>query len=220
MDFRASKSPEKEKSMQRSPPYLKWKQYTSFVTTVTIFPKSKSRERRSDMKWRRKPRLELLQESSQAPFSRDTPPVSGSEHQRLALALHAYPQACHICSISQQLREAPAEACTPGVWARAPRRPGGAPPGEPGKPGAARQQLTILKAHVTGQRAAFQERGPAAAQPRRFPEPRASPSSRGAQEAAGYWACSALPRGEGLSTGHFSSWFEKGRMEKCAEGEI
>lgn len=133
--FRASKSPEKEKSMQRSPPYLKWKQYTSFVTTVTIFPKSKSRERRSDKKWRRKPRLELLQESSQAPFSRDTPPVSGSEHQRLALALHAYPQACPICSIIQQLREAPGWSVHTGGAEHEPRADQvERRPGSPGNP--------------------------------------------------------------------------------------
>lgn len=198
--------------MQRCSPYLRWKQCTSFVTTVTIFPRSRAGKARVTRSVERSDDLSCCKTLPRAPS-----PVTHLSLAQKRRGSYSRVTVNHKPVISAQSSRScfkhPAEAWARGDWAQ--RWAGSGFGWRASEELAAR--LRMLKPHVIGQRwSALLEQGASAAAEALMP-------SQSSESGPSYWACSASPPlYMGLSTenGHFSSWLEKGRIEMWAECEI
>ena len=173
-----------EKSTQSRSPYLRRKQCTSFVTIITIFPRSRARNARVTRSEETATSLSRRGENLvRALLPRHTSSLC-SEEQRLALSCHREPRLVISAGSPGSCYEPRAEARARGPGAR----DCAAGPAE-------RLQLRLRQPHVTGQgRSAFQEPGSAAARAPCLSELRVSQSRLRGRSGPSYGACSAPTR--------------------------
>lgn len=108
-----------EKSTQSRSPYLRWKQCTSFVTIITIFPRSRARNARVTRSEEPAPRLSRLGENLlRALLPRHSSSLGLGRAAARAL-LSPGSAACHFRWITQQLLRA--SGWSAGAWSRSAR---------------------------------------------------------------------------------------------------